>query len=434
MKKIKLFLSIKYSHYFTMLAIFMGVLVFQNCSSSFRSHQATPDGSINPHDAQGTIQANFGDIRLPENIKHFGYFQAYSKEEMVETAMAVNTVLMEVIDADRLAEARRLGLRVFLSLQSIFFVDSQYSDVEFASESIYMDRWNKSVGLLRQYADIIDAYIPKDEPEFTYFPGTRADRPGGRYRSRADCLELIATLIRKDIPGAKMAVNFWGSTVSDWQFSPDDFNERYPKSFDYVGTEFYGQSFDIGLYNALQNLTANLPNPPNIYLVPKAFFTDTEYMPQNNGEAGIIQSHLIEAINFAANKPRVSGFFPFVWRSFDEKGHRMRGANELPIVRSFIESLGNRTKLGNPGPDPNPVDPPNPANPGPDLSGKVVGVVDGISAIGDVSGWACEHGASRSIDIHVYADGPAGSGTFIVAAKADLPSEQPVASACGDPP
>ncbi|MCB0363305.1 MAG: discoidin domain-containing protein, partial [Bdellovibrionales bacterium] len=72
-------------------------------------------------------------------------------------------------------------------------------------------------------------------------------------------------------------------------------------------------------------------------------------------------------------------------------------------------------------------------NPVPDTSGNILGVIDGISPLGDISGWACEHGASRSIDIHVYAGGPAGSGTFIVAAKADLPSEQPVASACGDP-
>jgi len=66
--------------------------------------------------------------------------------------------------------------------------------------------------------------------------------------------------------------------------------------------------------------------------------------------------------------------------------------------------------------------------------GAVVGNIDGIfptaSDAQHIPGWACAHGVAGSINVHLYAGGPAGSGTFVTAATANLASEPDVASAC----
>src|SRR5437773_1668276 len=66
--------------------------------------------------------------------------------------------------------------------------------------------------------------------------------------------------------------------------------------------------------------------------------------------------------------------------------------------------------------------------------GAVVGNSDGIfptaSDAQHIPGWACAHGVAGSINVHLYAGGPAGSGTFVTAATANLASEPDVASAC----
>lgn len=48
-----------------------------------------------------------------------------------------------------------------------------------------------------------------------------------------------------------------------------------------------------------------------------------------------------------------------------------------------------------------------------------------------VAGWACDAYQQRSIDVHLYAGGPAGTGRFVKAITANLPNEAAVSSACG---
>ena len=62
----------------------------------------------------------------------------------------------------------------------------------------------------------------------------------------------------------------------------------------------------------------------------------------------------------------------------------------------------------------------------------ITGVIDSIDAAGNASGWGCNFGSAEQIAMHVYAGGPAGSGTFLTAFGAGLPSEQAVGFACGD--
>jgi len=63
--------------------------------------------------------------------------------------------------------------------------------------------------------------------------------------------------------------------------------------------------------------------------------------------------------------------------------------------------------------------------------GEILGVIDSVSSSGTVSGWACQKNIPQSIDIHLYAGGPAGQGTFLVKVRADQASNISVINACG---
>ncbi|MGV7174614.1 hypothetical protein [Xanthomonas axonopodis] len=63
------------------------------------------------------------------------------------------------------------------------------------------------------------------------------------------------------------------------------------------------------------------------------------------------------------------------------------------------------------------------------LPSVVKGAIDGVGYAA-ISGWACSTNLSRSIDVHMYLGGSAGSGTFAGATAATLPSDAGIASAC----
>ena len=71
---------------------------------------------------------------------------------------------------------------------------------------------------------------------------------------------------------------------------------------------------------------------------------------------------------------------------------------------------------------------------GAQVKAGITGVIDGIYDINGLTvaeGWACDYGHPESIAVHLYAGGPAGSGTFVNAVTANLPSDGAVAAACG---
>lgn len=74
-----------------------------------------------------------------------------------------------------------------------------------------------------------------------------------------------------------------------------------------------------------------------------------------------------------------------------------------------------------------------PVAPAPPAS-QVRGFVDGVQFIDNnyfLKGWACQSGNAKSIDIHVYVGGPAGTGQMIGSRTAQLASEPAVGSVCG---
>ncbi|MCV2886628.1 hypothetical protein OE749_18185 [Aestuariibacter sp. AA17] len=64
----------------------------------------------------------------------------------------------------------------------------------------------------------------------------------------------------------------------------------------------------------------------------------------------------------------------------------------------------------------------------------IKGYIDSAAYVGSefrIRGWACQTSHNTSIKVHVYAGGPAGTGSAITSADANLNSEPAVASACG---
>lgn len=68
----------------------------------------------------------------------------------------------------------------------------------------------------------------------------------------------------------------------------------------------------------------------------------------------------------------------------------------------------------------------------------VTGMIDGVYSRPDVyprhevKGWACAVGLPQSINVHIYAGGPAGVGHFVKQATANLYSDDAVMMACGN--
>jgi len=65
---------------------------------------------------------------------------------------------------------------------------------------------------------------------------------------------------------------------------------------------------------------------------------------------------------------------------------------------------------------------------------NVIGHIDGVTTDGlgqlQLGGWACSTELNQSIDVHMYAGGPYGTGTLVGAYRADQSSEAAVAAAC----
>ncbi len=69
-----------------------------------------------------------------------------------------------------------------------------------------------------------------------------------------------------------------------------------------------------------------------------------------------------------------------------------------------------------------------------ELQAGVMGYIDGVSDSNDqavIHGWACDSGVNASINVHVYTNGPAGSGRFLKAVAASSANEPAVNGACG---
>ncbi len=66
-----------------------------------------------------------------------------------------------------------------------------------------------------------------------------------------------------------------------------------------------------------------------------------------------------------------------------------------------------------------------------DSVSRIKGSVDSSGATDTVGGWVCDYGDTRSSNVHIYVNGKAGVGRYIGSALANLPSEMPVAIACG---
>ena len=64
----------------------------------------------------------------------------------------------------------------------------------------------------------------------------------------------------------------------------------------------------------------------------------------------------------------------------------------------------------------------------------IVGDIGGVTQDGNwnffIEGWACSVGVDASIDVHVYAGGAAGGGTFVASGRANLATDGNVANAC----
>jgi YD repeat-containing protein len=102
--------------------------------------------------------------------------------------------------------------------------------------------------------------------------------------------------------------------------------------------------------------------------------------------------------------------------------HRQRyGARRLHAVGVSPQGAAHNKTLGNAGTYSIPAAP---------ILGDVNRVVYDETWNTYLEGWACSMGSSSPIEVHVYVGGAAGSGTYAVSGRANLPSEGEVGSIC----
>jgi hypothetical protein len=309
-------------------------------------------GAIDHHDPFDTHRSQ---ASHPSHLVHVGYFKSNSATSMATVADQSTVVLLEkwvhAGGEQYLARARQHGLRVFLSLDGVFF-----DGLRFLDAASYRQRWTHYLPLIRKYRDIIEAFIVVDEPEWRSFPG----KP-------SDALEEVAALVRGEFPGAQMAVNYWHTTVSAMAVHRSTFDRYYPKSFNIVAVARYREVFDARVNQQLLDLTAGLAARPKMYLIPKVF-TSSKFPGDNSGRE-LVSDHLEPALQFARAHSRVFAIIGFTFESLGEDGHTLHGAVEYPEVQSWFRQrkAAIAGRPSNPNPDPNPGPNPTP-NPSPGCS------------------------------------------------------------------
>jgi hypothetical protein len=334
-------------------------------------------------------------LGLPVHLKHFGYFKTHSPEEIAAVADHSTVVFLDGPQPMAMAAARKHNLKMMLPITGMFFdcvkkdatCNVPYPRPECAKVGCkwvpkkartsdgrgHLDLWEKFEPTAVGYhqSGSVFAFVPIDEPEW--------------HGVGAGYLETVAKVVRRKMPTARLAVNYWGHVTDDRAW----FKGLFPSSYDYVGLEYYsGGTFPLSRLRRLLAWTRELTPagrvPPKVYFVPAAFVkVDSEEAVKSptlglsaqqraTRQQWLINARLDPALRAAAwgrrsfaylrmmnidpkywgaeslgwgdEYRRVVAIFPFVWRSFG----RMAGVSHPALngLRAAWRRVGRAIKIG----------------------------------------------------------------------------------------
>ncbi|WAT15827.1 RHS repeat domain-containing protein [Xanthomonas fragariae] len=213
----------------------------------------------------------------------------------------------------------------------------------------------------------------------------------------------FALLLLLALPGFAQAARQCpdGSTAGSANECPNPVEQEENDS-KYIGgsvpkTMVVGQSYAASI--TFQNTGWKTWTPQEAYRLGSQEPTDNSTWGTGRVElASSVTSGANTTFNFTVRAPLTSGTTLFQWRMVRD-GVAWFGGPSYPVDINVLPSI-------------------------------IKGGIDGLSSAA-ISGWACSTNLTQPVDVHLYLDGTGGTGNFIGAKTANLPSEAEVASICG---
>lgn len=213
----------------------------------------------------------------------------------------------------------------------------------------------------------------------------------------------FALLLVLALPGIAQAARQCpdGSTAGSANECPTPV-EKSENDSKYIGgsvptTMVVGQSYAASI--TFQNTGWKTWTPQELYRLGSQGPTDNSTWGTGRvALASSVMSGASTTFNFTVRAPLTAGSTLFQWRMVRD-GVAWFGGLGYPVYINVLPSV-------------------------------IKGGIDGISTA-VISGWACSTNLPQPVDVHMYLDGPGGTGNFIGAKTANLPSEAGVAAACG---
>ncbi|WP_444935419.1 hypothetical protein ACJJIW_13305 [Microbulbifer sp. JMSA004] len=288
---------------------------------------------------------------VPDHIEAFGFYHSGKYVDYISEVAPFSTFInlhWSNVD-EKLAEAKRHGVKVWVELAPIFF-DSQSG---YTKREDYLEQWEAAKEKLKPYEDIIYALDPLDEP---FYRSSMSDGEVKEY------LDEIGLILMQDFPDAYRAITFtedsvegvlyWGTYV-DW-ISPEGdysgYSEYMPINYNLFGVDKYkGVNFQGGMTDLLrENVWAvwehtGALHDAKFYIIPRAFMTENTTYGYLTEEQLITRAQ--QAYDHAVRNEDVIAIYPFAWPEVYASKGTLYGPRYVPEVEEEYRKIGKAIKL-----------------------------------------------------------------------------------------
>ncbi|WP_157953958.1 hypothetical protein [Microbulbifer sp. A4B17] len=278
---------------------------------------------------------------VPDHIEAFGFYHSGKHVDYISEVAPFSTFInlhWSNVD-EKLAEAKRHGVKVWVELAPIFF-DSQSG---FRKREDYLEQWEVAKEKLKPYEDIIYALDPLDEPY------NRSEMDLDQVK---EYLDEIGLIFIQDFPKAKRAITFTENTVEKifGYGNLFGYSEHVPLNYNLFGVDKYkGVNFQGGMTDLLRENVDNVREHTGAlqdvkyYIIPRAFMTDNTTYGYLTEEQLITRAQ--QAYDHAVRKEDVIAIYPFAWPEVYASKGTLYGPRYVPEVEEQYRKIGKAIKL-----------------------------------------------------------------------------------------
>ncbi|WNZ57787.1 hypothetical protein [Microbulbifer sp. JTAC008] len=290
---------------------------------------------------------------VPDHIEAFGFYHSGKYVDYISEVAPFSTFInlhWSNVD-EKLAEAKRHGVKVWVELGPIFFNTSSGH----TRQEDYLELWESAKEKLKPYEDIIYALDPLDEP---------FNRSSMSYGEVKEYLDEIGLILMRDFPDAYRALTFTEKSVEEilfwqrivgwdpinqvWEFS--EYSEYMPINYNLFGVDKYkGVNFQGGMTDLLRENVEKVREhtgalqDAKFYIIPRAFMTDNTTYGYLTEEQLITRAQ--QAYDHAVRNEDVIAIYPFAWPEVYASKGTLYGPRYVPEVEEQYRKIGKAVKL-----------------------------------------------------------------------------------------